>query len=75
MVAELDFLTVFDEAKNRIKDIVDMPDRRLDLFLRHCLQGKGRISKAKRNQFRELSDAEMKRMESIVLAAIRKTGN
>lgn len=75
MVAELDFLTVFDEAKRKIRDIVDMPERKSDLFLNLCLQGKGRIPKSKRNQFQELTAAEMGKMETIVLAAIRKTNS
>jgi hypothetical protein len=75
MVAELDFLAVFDEAKSKIRDIVDMPERKSDLFLKLCLQGKGRISKSKRSQFQELTATEMGKMETIVLAAIRKTNS
>lgn len=70
MVAELDFLTVFDAAKSKIRNVVDMPDRRLDLFLRICLEGKGNLSKTKRSLFDELSNEEVKEMLEIVKAAI-----
>lgn len=72
MVAELDYLTIFDEARIRIREVVDMPDRRMDLFLRICLAGRGRISKAKRDQFKELDDSELARMERIVREAMAK---
>ncbi len=70
MVAELDFLTVFDAAKSKIRNVVDMPDRKLDLFLRICLEGKGNLSKTKRILFDELSNEEVKKMQVIVKAAI-----
>ncbi len=70
MVAELDFLTVYDAAKSKIRNVVDMPDRRLDLFLRICLEGKGNLSKTKRSLFKELTNDEVKKMQEIVKAAI-----
>lgn len=47
-----------------------MPDRRLSLFLRLCLQGRGRLSKSKRRQFKELTDEECAQLERIVTAEI-----
>ncbi|MSR83412.1 MAG: Fic family protein [Candidatus Latescibacteria bacterium] len=70
MVAELEYLEVFDTARQGLRAVVDMPDRRLELLLRLCMQGKGRLSKAKREQFPELTDAECRQMETIVQAAI-----
>jgi hypothetical protein len=46
-----------------------MPDQRLNLFIRLCLQGNGRLSAAKRGRFSELSDAEIARMEAVVVGA------
>jgi hypothetical protein len=36
------------------------------LFIRLCLQGRGRLSKAKREQFAELTDDELDKLEQIV---------
>lgn len=72
MVSELEFLAAFDAARKRILRVVDMPDRRLSLFLRLCLQGKGRLSKSKRRQFKELTDEECARLERIVAAEIAR---
>lgn len=70
MVAELEHLAVYDAARRRLRGVVDMPDRRLDLFLGVCLQGKGHLSKAKRAIFKELTDDECAEMEAIVRSAI-----
>jgi hypothetical protein len=50
--------------------VVDMPDRRLDLLLRLCLEGKGTLSKTKRSLFKELTHDEVEEMLEIVKAAI-----
>jgi hypothetical protein len=47
-----------------------MPDRKIDLFIRFCLQNNGRLSAQKRtSHFDFLSDEEIARMEQAVLAA------
>ena len=61
---ELDFIVRFDRAMTAVRNVVDMPDRRASLFVRLCLQNDGRLSKAKRDQFGELSDAEIAAMEA-----------
>lgn len=73
LTAELDFLAAFDAARRKMIDLVDMPDRRLDLFIRLCLQGKGRISSAKRKQFSELNDEEVARLEAHVREELSAT--
>lgn len=67
--AELEHLAVFDLARRRLTDVVDMPDSRLDLFIRLVLQGSGRLSGKKRGSFAELTDDEIVRMESVVREA------
>ena len=50
---ELAFLANYDDTKKAIQEIVDMPDRQIDLFIRFCLQNKGRLSARKtRNSLR-----------------------
>jgi Fic family protein len=64
---ELDFLVGYDRAKKALQEIVDMPDRQIDLFIRLCLQNSGRISATKRESiFNALSNEEIERMEAAV---------
>jgi hypothetical protein len=71
MIAELEWLAAFDGAQRRLREVVDMPDQRLNLFLRVCLQGRGQLSKGKRGLFAELTPGECQRMEKIVQRAIK----
>lgn len=72
MVPELEYLAAFDAARTGILRAIDMPDRRLTLFIRFCLQGNGRLSKSKRKRFDELTDAECAKLERIVAAEISR---
>ena len=49
----------FDLAREQIRDIVDMPDRRMDLLLRYLYQNRGVLAKRKRGDFTELTDSEL----------------
>lgn len=70
LAEELAFLAKYDETKRAIQEIVDMPDRHIDLFIRFCLQNNGRLSKRKRaSHFDTLSDQEIARMEQAVQSA------
>ncbi len=70
LASELAFLANYDETKQAIQEIVDMPDRQIDLFIRFCLQNNGRLSARKRSShFDFLSDEEIARMEQAVLSA------
>ncbi len=70
LVEELAFLANYDRTKAAIQDIVDMPDRQIDLFIRACLQNNGLLSARKRaSHFDFLSDKEVARMEQAVQAA------
>lgn len=67
---ELGFVAVFDRAFVGVRDIIDMPDRRVSLFVRLCMQNGGRLSLGKRPQFAELTDAEIALLEAAVQRAI-----
>ncbi len=70
LVEELAFLANYDRTKKAIQEIVDMPDRQIDLFIRVCLQNNGRLSARKRaGSFDSLSDDEVARMEDAVQTA------
>ena len=70
--AELEYLALFDEAREAVRSILDMPDRKLELFVRLCIQGKGRLSTAKRELFSELSDIELASLESAVFPILAR---
>ena len=63
---ELGFIAVFDRAFQAVREIADMPDRRVSLFVRLCMQNGGRLSTGKRRGFSELDDAEVEAMEAAV---------
>jgi hypothetical protein len=64
LAGELAFLAHYDKAKRAIQEIVDMPDRKIDLLIRFCLQNNGRLSAQKRlDHFDFLSDEEIARLE------------
>lgn len=70
---ELAFLANYDRAKAAIQDIADMPDQRIDLFIRFCLQNQGRVSGRKReSHFAMLANAEVNAMEQAVQLAWRQ---
>ena len=67
LVEELDFLANYDKTRKVIQEIVDMPDRLIDLFIRLCLQGGGRLSKKKRTAYFDfLTDDELSNLEKAV---------
>lgn len=67
LVEELDFLANYDRTKQAIQEIVDMPDRFIDLFIQLCLQNNGRLSESKRkSHFEFLTDDELAGMENAV---------
>ena len=70
LAAELAFLARYDAARKAIQEIVELPDRRIDLFIRFCSQNDGRLSARKRaSHFSLLSDEEVESMEQAVRSA------
>jgi len=67
LIAELGFLEGYDQTKKLIQDVIDMPNRQIDLFIRLCLQNNGRLSANKRkSHFDFLTSDELYSMETIV---------
>jgi hypothetical protein len=74
LVEELDFLASYDKVKQAIQEIVDMPDRLIDLFIQLCLQGSGRLSAKKRaSHFDFLTDEELRWMEDAIRTEYKKS--
>ncbi len=70
LVDELGYLRVYDEIRTGIREVVEMPDRREQLFIKLCMNNHGRLSNAKRQSFAELDDATVERLEAVVIAAL-----
>jgi hypothetical protein len=67
LVEELSFLASYDKTKKAIQEIIDMPDRLIDLFIQLCLQNNGSLSARKRSShFDFLTDEELIAMEQAV---------
>jgi hypothetical protein len=71
LAEELRFLHGYDAARRGVREIVDLPDRRLDLLLRLLHQNGGRLSITKRSQFAELADGEVAQIEEVFAEAFR----
>jgi hypothetical protein len=56
-----------DTTKQAIQNIIDMPDRLIDLFIHVCLQNNASLSEKKRTaHFDFLSDYELKAIQQAV---------
>jgi hypothetical protein len=65
MPAELDFLFRYDQFKQSLREVVDMPDRKLDLMITLLHQNNGKFAKRRRKHFEELTEAEVEKMEGL----------
>lgn len=67
LTQQLAFLARYDAVKQAMQEVVDMPDRDIDLFMRFCLQNNGKLSQRKRaSHFAALTDQEVRRLEEAV---------
>jgi Fic family protein len=67
LVEELNFLENYDNTKKALQDIIDMPERLINLFIHLCLQNKGSLSARKRSaHFDFLTPKELAAMELAV---------
>ena len=64
---ELEFIAHYRQAREAMSEVVDLPDRELNLFIRLCRQNGGRLSQTKRaSQFSRLTDEEIRQLEEVV---------
>lgn len=69
-MAELDFLRRFDEVRAGMREVVEMPDRKEQNFIKICLANGGKLSAGKRKLYAELDDATVAKLEEIVRSAM-----
>lgn len=75
LVDELEFLVHYDTTRKAIQNILDLPDRLMDLFIQLCLQNNGRLSVRKKTaHFDFLTDEELAAMERAVQTGYHRTG-
>jgi hypothetical protein len=68
--SETAFLRNYDAFRGQVEDIVDMPERTIDLLFRFLQQNGENLSRrARENEFRALSDDEAARIERIYRAS------
>ena len=76
LTSELAFLANYDNTKKAIQEIVDMPDQKIDLFIRFCLQNNGRLSALKRaSHFDFLTKEEISSLEQAVQSTYGNTAS
>ncbi len=64
---ELDFIVEYDQLKKALQEIIDMPDKQLDLLMKMIIQNDGTLSPAKRKKFfAMLTDKEVKKAEALI---------
>ena len=64
MPEELLFIRRYDEVKKALQNVVDMPDRSIDLMIMFLHQNKGIFPKRRREQFSKFTDQEIEMMQS-----------
>jgi hypothetical protein len=70
--SELRYLIMYDEIRARMRDIVELPDRHVDLFIRLVRQNNGTLSNRKRElpEFAPLTDDEIEGMVAVILQSL-----
>jgi len=66
LVGELNFLRSLDELLPRMREIVEMPDKKEQLFINLCRTNGGTLSKRKRPRFAELDDETVAALEAVI---------
>lgn len=66
LVPELDYLARWEQARSRMREIVDMPDKRVSQFILFAQQNRGAFPRGRRNCFPELTDEEIAALAKIV---------
>lgn len=67
LAGELDFLVRYDNTKAAIQEIIDLPERQIDLFINFCAQSKGKLAEKRREKhFPSLTNIEIQKMTEAV---------
>ncbi|NCF71783.1 MAG: cell filamentation protein Fic [Chlamydiales bacterium] len=70
---ELEFISCYDQMKKDIQDIVDIPDRLIDLYIKFSYQNEGTISPNKQKRyFSMLTEAELEALKLVAQKHLKK---
>lgn len=70
LIPELDYLIAWEHARENMREIVDMPEKKVLQFILFTQQNNGIFPKGRRAQFAELTDQEIQLLAEIVKAEI-----
>ena len=66
LLPELDYLVRWEKARSLMREIVDMPDKKVAQFILFTQQNNGIFPKARRKLFQELADVEIASLAKVV---------
>lgn len=66
LLSELDYLNAWEQARVKMREVVDMPEKKASLFIKFIQQNGGVFPNKRRDDFRELSDEEVLRLSRII---------
>ncbi|MBR4676179.1 MAG: Fic family protein [Victivallales bacterium] len=66
LLPELDYLARWEKARSLMREIVDMPDKKVAQFILFTQQNNGIFPKARRMMFQELADEEIAALAKVV---------
>lgn len=73
MLNEIEFLANYDKTKKAMQEIVEMPDNKIDLFIRFVMQNNGKLSPQKqKNYFSLLTEDEITQFVKIIREVMMK---
>ena len=70
LLPELDYLMRWEKARFLMRDIVDMPDKKMAQFILFTQQNRGEFPKGRRDLFSELTDEEIASLAKVVREVI-----
>jgi hypothetical protein len=66
LIPELDYLLAWDRVREKMRNIVDMPEAKTLKFITFVQQNKGTLPKRRRALFSELTDDEIRRLAKVI---------
>ena len=66
LVPELDYLIAWERTREQMREIIDMPEKKVMLFIKFTEQNNGVFPKGRREVFSELTDNEIAKLAKIV---------
>jgi hypothetical protein len=75
LIPELDYLLAWDRVREKMRNIVDMPEAKTLKFITFVQQNKGTLPKRRRDLFSELTDDEIQKLSQVISAELLNDRN